>query len=84
MTKSNDTIIGTVSRQRNEEIRVSIRRSQGKKVLDIRIWVQDDLGKMIPTGRGVSLSRHDWTKLRQVLEKLVRERVGQADASPST
>ena len=46
-----DELLGAVDRVRPEQVRVSIRQFQGKRVLDLRIWVQDDLGKWIPTGR---------------------------------
>jgi hypothetical protein len=65
-----DQVLGTVTRQRREEIRVSVRRAHGKKMLDIRVFVETELGEMIPTPRGVSLTEEDWKELRQVLAQL--------------
>jgi hypothetical protein len=79
-----DVVIGAVSRVREEQVRVSMRRSQGRKVLDLRIWVQDDLGKWIPTGRGMSLGPKDWIKLKEILGKLRSEKVGRAEGGAST
>src|SRR5688572_17036362 len=79
-----DTVFGTVVRQRREELRVSVRRANGRKILDIRVFVEDDLGRMIPTARGVSLSEHDWKELRQVLAQLTGGRTGaDTPAQPS-
>jgi Transcriptional Coactivator p15 (PC4) len=68
-----DTLIGSVSRQRREEIRVSVRRSAGLKWLDLRIYYEDETGTMRPSQRGVSISPKDWVKLREILGKLQKE-----------
>jgi Transcriptional Coactivator p15 (PC4) len=78
-----DTVIGAVVRQRREEIRVSVRQSKGVKWLDIRVYYEADEGSMQPSQRGVSLSPNEWRQLRQVLQKLRREKDGQADAGTS-
>jgi hypothetical protein len=41
-----DTLIGTVSRVKREEIRVTVRQSQGKKWLDLRIFYEDETGRV--------------------------------------
>jgi hypothetical protein len=76
-----DELLGAVDRVRQEQVRVSVRRFQGKRVLDLRIWVQDDLGKWIPTGRGVALGPEDWKELRTILGKLHKE--GRSEAATS-
>lgn len=76
-----DTVIGTVSRTRREELRVSVRRANGKRILDIRVFVENDLGTMIPTARGVSLSSEHWIQLRGILQRLKRD--GSSDALTS-
>jgi len=72
-----DTLIGTVSRQRREEIRVSIRQAQGVKWLDLRVYYEDETGAMRPSQRGVSLSSAEWKSLREILGKL---KSGRSDA----
>ena len=78
-----DELLGAVDRVRQEQVRVSIRKFQGKRVLDLRIWVQDDLGKWIPTGRGVALGPEDWKELRTILGKLHREKEGRSEGAAS-
>jgi hypothetical protein len=65
-----DQVIGTVIRERREELRVSVRRLNGKQMLDIRVFIENELGQMIPTSRGVSLSEKDWVQLRGILQRL--------------
>jgi hypothetical protein len=71
-----DQVLGSEGRQRREEIRVSVRRAHGRKMLDIRVFVETELGEMIPTPRGVSLTEEDWKSLRQVLAQLTGGRAG--------
>jgi Transcriptional Coactivator p15 (PC4) len=78
-----DTVIGAVVRQRREELRVSVRQSNGVKWLDIRVYYEADDGVMRPSQRGVSLSPKEYTELRKVLEKLRREKAGSPDALTS-
>jgi hypothetical protein len=77
-----ETVIGAVIRQRREELRVSVRHANSRKMLDIRVWVEDELGRMIPTGRGVSLSPTEYTELRKVLATL-RRKDGKPEAATS-
>ena len=77
-----DQLIGAVSRSRREELRVSVRRANGKRILDIRVFIENDLGTMIPTARGVSLSSDQWIQLRGILQRLKQDgRVG--DGAPT-
>jgi Transcriptional Coactivator p15 (PC4) len=69
-----ETVIGTVARVRKEQIRVSVRTSKGVKWLDIRVYYEAEDGSMRPSQRGVSLSPTEYTELRQVLQKLRREK----------
>ena len=79
-----DTLIGTVSRTRREEIRVSIRKSNGVKWLDLRIFYESETGEMRPSQRGVSLSPNEWKALKVVLGKLRSEKGGQVGAATPT
>jgi hypothetical protein len=76
-----DTLIGSVSRQRREEIRVSVRQVKGVKWLDLRIFYEDETGTMRPSQRGVSLSPQEWKNLREILGKLHREKEGRPSAA---
>jgi len=71
-----DQVLGPVGRQRREDIRVSVRRAHGRKMLDSRVFIENELGQLIPTPRGVSLIEEDWKDLRQVLAQLTSGRAG--------
>jgi hypothetical protein len=78
-----DVVIGTVERQKREQIRVSVRKQGGVKWLDIRIYYEAETGDMRPSQRGVSLSSDEWKKLREVLQRL-HQKDGRADVGAST
>jgi hypothetical protein len=69
-----DQLAGLVARQRQEQIRVNVRRAGGQRILDIRVFVEDDLGRWIPTGRGVALKPAEYQQLREVLDSLKDKR----------
>jgi transcriptional coactivator p15 (PC4) len=71
-----DTVIGTVVRQRREELRVSVRRANGVRWLDIRVFYEAEDGSMRASPRGVSLSPTEWKELRKVLMNLRQEKAG--------
>ena len=55
--------------QEKHQIRVEAKEWQGSPRFDIRLWVYaDDLGKMIPTRRGLSGRPDQLTKIRQELQ----------------
>jgi hypothetical protein len=65
-----DTVIGAFQRQRVEQVRVSVRKINGVKVLDMRVYYQDEGGAWKPSPRGFTLTRQEWPKLRDCLVKL--------------
>lgn len=69
-----DHLAGIVARQRHEQIRVNVRHAGGQRILDIRVFVQDDLGRWIPTGCGVALKPSEYQQLREVLDGLKEKR----------
>jgi Transcriptional Coactivator p15 (PC4) len=71
-----DRLVGSVSRSRREELRVSVRQANGVKWLDIRVYYESESGTMLPSPRGVSLSPNEWTQLRDILQRLHREKGG--------
>jgi hypothetical protein len=71
-----DQFIGAVSRMRQEQIRISLRTSSDQKILDIRVYVENDLGQWIPTPRGVSLRPAEYKRLKEVLDGLKEKKGG--------
>jgi hypothetical protein len=69
-----DHLAGIVARQRQEQIRVNVRHAGGQRILDMRVFIEDDLGRWIPTGRGVALKPSEYQQLREVLDSLKDKR----------
>jgi Transcriptional Coactivator p15 (PC4) len=65
-----DQLIGTVARQKREEIRVTVRKVGNTRWLDLRIYYEAETGDMRPSQRGVSLSPKEWIGLRKILQQL--------------
>ena len=65
-----DEILGSIHRTKREEVRITLRKSEGKTWLDLRCYFQSETGSMVPTARGISLSGRELTQLRQILDKL--------------
>jgi hypothetical protein len=76
-----DHLAGLVARQRQEQIRVNVRHAGGQRILDIRVFVENDLGQWIPTGRGVALKPAEYQQLRKVLDSLKDQKGGANGAS---
>ena len=55
--------------EEKHQIRVEAKEWQGNPRFDIRLWIYaDDLGKMIPTRRGLSVRPDQLTKIRKELQ----------------
>lgn len=55
--------------QEKHQIRVEAKEWQGQPRFDIRLWVYaEDLDKMIPTKRGLSVRPDQLTKIRKELQ----------------
>jgi hypothetical protein len=76
-----DTVIGALGRTKREELRVTLRKSNGVTWLDLRIYYQSESGQMLPSQRGISVSGKELQQLRTILQKLYRERDGESAAA---
>ena len=56
-------------RQRNECIRATLSRYQGKPVFDVRVFFTSKTGHMLPTKKGVMVAIENLPALRKALEK---------------
>jgi len=76
MTKTKTTtgkLIAEFNKNASETVRVQLTEYDGKQLLDIRVWVQNDKGEYIPTRKGISLRVEQVRDLKDALEKVEHE-----------
>lgn len=64
-----DDYIASFSKNSTEEVRITLEEFKGHKLLDIRVWYQDDRGEKKPTKKGVSIAASLFPELKATLEK---------------
>jgi hypothetical protein len=57
------------SRRRNEEIRVTLSRYEGRPILDVRIFFTTKTGHMQPSKKGIAFAITKLPQFRKALEK---------------
>ena len=50
--------------------KVSVREFRGKTLVDIREYYQKDSGEWAPGRKGISLTRDQWEKLKDLVESI--------------
>jgi len=65
-----DKMVGTLRRQCVQELRATIRGYRGRRMFDLRYFVQDDVGRWIAAPRGISLPIEQLPELGKVLRRL--------------
>jgi hypothetical protein len=70
-----EKIIGEIPRTDTSKIRVSVKTYEGKVRGDIRLYVQDEAGKSIPTKKGVGVPKEDFDTFLELLNKAKGELV---------
>jgi hypothetical protein len=61
-----------------ETVRVSLTKFKRHRLLDVRVYVEDQAGKLIPTRRGLTLSRDLASELLEGLKRTVEEIKGKS------
>ncbi len=63
-----DVLIGSISQNTREELRIHLKKMKGRDFLDIRTYasLRADEEK-IPTGKGVSVDPRQWEELKKML-----------------
>jgi hypothetical protein len=65
-----DSLIGAISQNEMEELRIHLKKSKGREVVDIRVWASLKAGgEKIPTGKGVSIDRRQWEEFKNMLRE---------------
>ena len=47
-----------IRKNKSEVIRIQLKEYEGHKLVDIRVWYEDENGEYKPTKKGVSFNRH--------------------------
>ncbi len=67
-------------------VRASVSEFRGKTYLDLRTWVENEAGELVPTRKGVSVHRDYLPELRQAVQALanaIEPRELEATAEPA-
>jgi hypothetical protein len=72
-----DTVIAEFQQNAVEHIRLVLQEYKGKRLIDLRIYYQDDAGEWLPTKKGMALTVEQWPELRQAMATLAHERRGE-------
>jgi hypothetical protein len=67
-----DTLIGEFQKNAVEKIRIALRDYKGKRLIDLRVYYQDDAGEWLPTKKGLALTVEQWPEFRAALAKLTQ------------
>ena len=62
-------LIAEFNKNASEVVRIQLTEYDGKQLLDIRIWVQNDKGDFIPTRKGITIRTEQVNSLKQAIEK---------------
>ena len=72
-----DRIIAEFQKNAVEKVRVALRDYKGKRLIDLRIYYQDDAGEYQPTKKGIALTVEQWPELREALTQLAKALKGE-------
>ncbi|MBI4595119.1 MAG: transcriptional coactivator p15/PC4 family protein [Candidatus Tectomicrobia bacterium] len=61
--------IASFTKNSSEEVRITLEEFKGHKLLDLRVWYEDDNGEKKPTKKGISISTTLFPELKAALEK---------------
>jgi hypothetical protein len=60
-------LVGEITKNSNEKIRVNLAEYRGYKFIDIRVYFEDDNGEWKPTKKGVTVSKDNVDTLVNLL-----------------
>jgi len=66
-------LVAEFNKNASEVVRVQLTEYDGKQLLDIRVWVQNDKGDFIPTRKGITIRTEQVNSLKQAIEKAAEE-----------
>ena len=66
-------LIAEFNKNASEVVRVQLSEYDGKQLLDIRVWVENNKGDSIPTRKGISLRIDQVEALKEAIDKAAEE-----------
>jgi len=66
-------LIAEFNKNASEVVRIQLTEYDGKQLLDIRVWVQNDKGEFIATRKGISLRIDLVHSLKEAILKAAKE-----------
>jgi hypothetical protein len=65
-----EILVSSFAKNSKEEVRVSLRDYMGRHVVDLRVYVENGEGAVVPTKKGLTISVEHYRDLRAAIDKL--------------
>jgi hypothetical protein len=70
-----------IRKNKSEVIRIQLKEYEGHKLVDIRVWYEDENGEYKPTKKGVSFNRHLSMNVSNAITEVMSENSIEEDES---
>ena len=70
-----------IRKNKSEVIRIQLKEYEGHKLVDIRVWYEDENGEYKPTKKGVSFNRHLSMNVSNAITEVMGENSIEEDES---
>ena len=62
-----------IRKNKTEVIRISLKEYQGHKLIDLRVWYEDENGEYKPTKKGISFNRNLAVNVSNAIREVLGE-----------
>ena len=70
-----------IRKNNSEVIRIQLKEYEGHKLVDIRVWYEDENGEYKPTKKGISFNRHLSMNVSNAITEVMSENSIEEDES---
>ncbi len=70
-----------IRKNKSEVIRIQLKEYEGHKLVDIRVWYEDENGEYKPTKKGISFNRHLSMNVSNAITEVMSENSIEEDES---
>ena len=70
-----------IRKNKSEVIRIQLKEYEGHKLVDIRVWYEDENGEYKPTKKGISFNRHLSINVANAITEVMSENSIEEDES---
>jgi hypothetical protein len=70
-----------IRKNKSEVIRIQLKEYEGHKLVDIRVWYEDENGEYKPTKKGISFNRHLSMNVSNAITEVMGENSIEEDES---